>query len=99
MSAVNEALEAVIGLMNATHPFAAVTRGALPVHHGITCEIGALIGKRRNDCSHIDHIVRTLYKRPAILYILEIPEKDLHAIAVLLFPLLLQAAFSPLVKK
>ena len=43
MSAVNEALEAVIGLMNATHPFAAVTRGALPVHHGITCEIGPSI--------------------------------------------------------
>ena len=39
-SVINEVLEAVIGLMNATSPFAVVTRGALPTHHGITCEIG-----------------------------------------------------------
>ena len=39
-SAVNQVLEAVIGLMNATSPFATVTRGALPTGPGITCEIG-----------------------------------------------------------
>ena len=40
MSVINEVLQAVIGLMNATHPFATVTRGALPTGQGITCEIG-----------------------------------------------------------
>lgn len=40
MSAINEVMEAVIGLMNATEPFAAVTRGALPTGAGIVCEIG-----------------------------------------------------------
>lgn len=38
-SAVNQVLEAVIGLINATQPFAPVTRGALTVGVGITCEI------------------------------------------------------------
>lgn len=40
MSVINEVLEAVIGLMNATQPFATVTRGALPTGPGITCEVG-----------------------------------------------------------
>lgn len=40
MSVINEVIEAVIGLMNATEPFAAVTRGALPTGVGITCEMG-----------------------------------------------------------
>ena len=39
-SVINQVLEAVIGLMNATTPFATVTRGALPTGPGITCEIG-----------------------------------------------------------
>lgn len=39
-SVINQVLEAVIGLMNATNPFATVTRGALPTGHGLTCEIG-----------------------------------------------------------
>jgi hypothetical protein len=39
-SVINEVLEAVIGLMNATKPFATVTRGALPTGQGLTCEIG-----------------------------------------------------------
>ena len=39
-SVINQVLEAVIGLMNATTPFAAVTRGALPTGIGITCEVG-----------------------------------------------------------
>ena len=39
MSAINEALEAVIGMMNATRPFATVTRGALPTENGLVCEI------------------------------------------------------------
>lgn len=39
-SVINEVLEAVIGLMNRTAPFATVTRGALPTAPGITCEIG-----------------------------------------------------------
>lgn len=39
MSAINEALEAVIGMMNATRPFATVTRGALPTGNGLVCEI------------------------------------------------------------
>lgn len=39
-SVINQVLEAVIGLMNATHPFASVTRGALPTGNGLTCEIG-----------------------------------------------------------
>lgn len=40
MSAINEVIEAVIGMMNATEPFAAVTRGALPTGPGLTCEVG-----------------------------------------------------------
>ena len=39
-SPIDQAIEAVIGLMNGTQPFATVTRGALPTHHGITCELG-----------------------------------------------------------
>lgn len=39
-SVINQVLEAVIGLMNATNPYATVTRGALPTGYGITCEIG-----------------------------------------------------------
>lgn len=39
-SVFNEVLEAVIGMMNQTGPFARVTRGALPTAPGITCEIG-----------------------------------------------------------
>ena len=42
-SVINEVLEAVIGLMNATHPFATVTRGALPTGQGLVCEIGPTI--------------------------------------------------------
>ena len=37
-SALGQVVEAVINLMNATHPFATVTRGALPTGPGITCE-------------------------------------------------------------
>ena len=37
-STINAVIEAVIGLMNATQPFAQVTRGALPTGPGITCE-------------------------------------------------------------
>lgn len=40
MSVINEVVEAVIALMNATDPFAAVTRGALPTGVGIVCEVG-----------------------------------------------------------
>ena len=40
MSAIDEAIEAVIGLMNDTGPFAPVTRGALPTGVGLVCEIG-----------------------------------------------------------
>ena len=40
MSTINEVMEAVIGMMNATHPYATVTRGALPTGYGLTCEIG-----------------------------------------------------------
>lgn len=39
VSIIDRALEAVIGLMNAQAPFATVTRGALPVGRGITCEV------------------------------------------------------------
>ena len=39
-SVINQVLEAVIGLMNATTPFATVTRGALPTGPGLVCEIG-----------------------------------------------------------
>lgn len=39
-SVINEVLEAVIGMMNATNPFATVTRGALPTGQGMVCEIG-----------------------------------------------------------
>ena len=42
-SVINEVLEAVIALMNATHPFATVTRGALPTGQGLVCEIGPSI--------------------------------------------------------
>ena len=37
-STINAVIAAVIGLMNDTHPFATVTRGALPTGPGITCE-------------------------------------------------------------
>lgn len=40
MSAVNEALEAVMDLINTTFPFAKITRGALPTGNGLTLEIG-----------------------------------------------------------
>ncbi len=40
MSAINGVMEAVIRMMNDLHPFAAVTRGALPTGHGLTCEVG-----------------------------------------------------------
>ena len=39
-SAINQVLEAVVGMMNATQPFASVTRGALPTANGLCCEIG-----------------------------------------------------------
>lgn len=40
MSVINEVVQAVIAIMNATKPFAEVTRGALPTGAGITCEVG-----------------------------------------------------------
>lgn len=40
MSVINEVVEAVIGLMNNTAPFARVTRGAMPTGKGIVCEVG-----------------------------------------------------------
>lgn len=39
-NALSQVVEAVIGLMNDTQPFAQVTRGALPAGQGITCEVG-----------------------------------------------------------
>lgn len=39
-SVVNQVVEAVMGLMNSTQPFARVTRGALPTGEGLTCEVG-----------------------------------------------------------
>ena len=39
MSVLNDVVEAVIGLANATNPFATVKRGALPSGPGITCEV------------------------------------------------------------
>lgn len=39
-SVINEVVEAVIGLSNATSPFDTVTRGALPTDMGLVCEIG-----------------------------------------------------------
>lgn len=42
-SVINEVLESVIGMMNDEHPFQGVTRGALPVHEGLVCEIGPSI--------------------------------------------------------
>ena len=40
MSAINGVMEAVIQMINDLHPFAAVTRGALPTGQGLTCEVG-----------------------------------------------------------
>lgn len=40
MGVINEVMQTVIGMMNATKPFAEVTRGALPTGAGITCEVG-----------------------------------------------------------
>lgn len=40
MSVINEVVESVITLMNATNPFSTVTRGALPTGVGIVCEVG-----------------------------------------------------------
>ena len=39
-SVINQVVEAVIALMNATQPFSTVTRGARPTGTGITCEVG-----------------------------------------------------------
>ena len=39
MNVIDEAVEAVIGMMNAQSPFATVTRGALPTGNGIVCEV------------------------------------------------------------
>ena len=39
-SVINEVVEAVIGLINATSPFATCTRGALPTGAGLICEVG-----------------------------------------------------------
>lgn len=39
MNVIDASIEAVISMMNALHPFATVTRGALPTGNGITCEI------------------------------------------------------------
>lgn len=40
MNAVNEAVEAVIALINGAQTTAKATRGALPTGKGITCEVG-----------------------------------------------------------
>lgn len=42
-SVINEVLESVIGLMNATNPFSTVTRGSLPTGNGLICEVGPSI--------------------------------------------------------
>lgn len=39
-SVINQVVESVITLMNATSPFATVTRGALPTGVGLVCEVG-----------------------------------------------------------
>ena len=39
MNVIDEAVEAVIGMMNALSPFATVTRGSLPTGNGIVCEV------------------------------------------------------------
>ena len=39
-SVIDQAIEAVIGLMNEAQSMATVTRGALPTGAGITCELG-----------------------------------------------------------
>lgn len=41
MNIIDEAIAAVIGMMNALTPFATVTRGALPTGNGISCETSA----------------------------------------------------------
>ena len=40
MSVINEVVEAVIDMMNETEPFGNVTRGVLPTHEGLVCEVG-----------------------------------------------------------
>lgn len=42
-SVINQVVEAVIKLMNATSPFATVTRGALPTGPGLCAEVGPSI--------------------------------------------------------
>lgn len=42
-SVIDQVVEAVIGMINANRPFADVTRGALPTHAGIVCEVGPSI--------------------------------------------------------
>lgn len=39
-SMINEVIESVISTINAMHPFATMTRGALPTGRGLSCEIG-----------------------------------------------------------
>lgn len=38
-SAINEAVEAVMDMIDATTPFATITRGALGIDNGLSCEI------------------------------------------------------------
>lgn len=49
-SSINSAVESVIGMINEHSLFANVTRGALPAHEGIVCEIGPTIP----DSMHMD---------------------------------------------
>lgn len=39
MNPIDEAIAAVINMMNGLKPFATVTRGALPTGNGLTCEV------------------------------------------------------------
>ncbi len=39
-SAVNDVVVTVIGMINDLHLFARMTRGALPIENGLSCEIG-----------------------------------------------------------
>ena len=80
MSVINDALEAVIGLMNATQPFATVTRGALPTGYGLVCELAPSSALElywdKNTCVVLDV---TLNGKHANLQTLSDDMNDIHS--------------------
>ena len=79
MSVVNDVVEAVIGLMNATTPFASVTRGALPTGAGITCEVAPTMPRLYMDKNTFVPLSLTINGKHANLKTLSDALNDIHS--------------------